>query len=166
MPTLKDFFEIINYRITEGGKFMWSCYGPNTYVIDSDNEDHSTVSVIFDTETQQIYQLEAHDYDNRRAYRWSHPFYDDLRLAEAAQRNVNDSQAWDEVNFIELSEISDFTRKASAIARNEPYDTMVSIKLDLPDDIVFKLMLQAHEENITFNELVVRIIREYIDNHG
>ena len=35
--------------------------------------------------------------------------------------------------------------------------------MDLPEDIIFQLMLLAHERDITFNKLVENILREFLD---
>jgi len=40
---------------------------------------------------------------------------------------------------------------------------MITITIDLPDDIVFELMKLAHERNITFNQLVNEILRDFLD---
>lgn len=42
-------------------------------------------------------------------------------------------------------------------------DNMSTITLDLPEEILFQLMLLAHERDITLNKLVESILREYID---
>ena len=42
---------------------------------------------------------------------------------------------------------------------SEP-DTRESVELDIPDDVLFSLMLAAHERDITLNQLVETILRE------
>lgn len=56
MITLKEFMELVDYRITEGSDYMWSCYGPNAHRLDSWNGDHDghSVSIIFDTQSQNV----------------------------------------------------------------------------------------------------------------
>jgi predicted HicB family RNase H-like nuclease len=44
-------------------------------------------------------------------------------------------------------------------------DNRVTIRIDLEQDVLYQLMLQAHEQDITLNQLVERILREYIDEH-
>lgn len=44
-------------------------------------------------------------------------------------------------------------------------DNRVIMKIDLEQDLLFQLMLLAHEQDITLNQLVERILREYIDEH-
>ena len=44
-------------------------------------------------------------------------------------------------------------------------DNRVTIKIDLEEDVLYQLMLRAHEQDITLNQLVDRILREFIDEH-
>ena len=42
-------------------------------------------------------------------------------------------------------------------------DNMSTITLDLPEEILFQLMLLANERDITLNKLIESILREYIE---
>jgi predicted HicB family RNase H-like nuclease len=44
-------------------------------------------------------------------------------------------------------------------------DNRVTIQIDLEQDLWYQLMLRAHEQDITLNQLVEQILREYIDQH-
>ena len=39
----------------------------------------------------------------------------------------------------------------------------VTIEIDLEEDLLYQLMLQAHEHDITLNQMIERILREFID---
>lgn len=39
----------------------------------------------------------------------------------------------------------------------------VDVQIDIPDDVLFRLMLAAHERDITLNQLVEDILREQLD---
>jgi predicted HicB family RNase H-like nuclease len=41
-------------------------------------------------------------------------------------------------------------------------DNRSTIELDLEDDLLFELMLEAHKQDITLNRLIENILREYI----
>ncbi len=43
-----------------------------------------------------------------------------------------------------------------------PKNKKVSVKIELPDYIIFDLMLMAHEQDITFNKLCENILRAQI----
>ena len=77
MITLKDFMEVIDYKITEGSEYLWHCYGEHAYRLDSWNQeqDGHTVSIVFDTRTQEVYEASAYDYGRNRAYRLINPVY-------------------------------------------------------------------------------------------
>lgn len=42
---------------------------------------------------------------------------------------------------------------------------MTDITLNLDKDVLFELMLMAHEQDITLNQLVNNILREFIEGH-
>ena len=165
---LKDFMETVNYRVTEGSEFVWDCFGPNAYRLDSwsgafnNTTEGYTVSVTFDTQTQVVYQMEAWDYENSRAYRWTPPEWKLSHDKEAKKRGFDPDDAWDEVKFVNLDVEADFLEKARAIVAGEPYDTRVKIELDLDDSEIYGLMKIAHERDITFNRLVEEVLEEAV----
>lgn len=168
MITLKEWMEVVNYRITEGSDFMWDCYGPNSYSLDSwsGSQDGHSFTVIFDTKTQVVYEVQSHDYRAQRAYRLVNPDFASERNIESADRNVALNEAWDGVDYIDLEEDDDWFQKALAIEAGEDYDTRVTIPLDLDEHEMFTLMKMAHERDLTLNEFVEEILREQLTRMG
>ena len=164
MITLKEWMEVVNCRITEGSNYMWDCYGPDSYSLDSWDGDYegSSFTVIFDTKTQVVYEVQSHDYKNQRAYRLCNPEYRTAMETEAGDRRVNKKQAWEDVDYVDLEDDDDWIQKALAIIAGKDYDTRVTIPLDLDDDLVFTLMKMAHERDLTFNEFVEDVLREQL----
>lgn len=164
MITLRDFMETVDYRITEGSDFLWQCFGPKAYRLDSweSQRDSHTVSVVFDTDTQTVYQMEAHDYPGEKSFRWTHPDYREAHVTEARDRDVNIQQAWDHVNFVEIESAENLVRIAKAIVQGQPYDQRVSVPIDLTDEEWYQLMRQAHELDITLNQLVEQVLARAI----
>jgi len=113
MITLKEWMELVDYRVTEGSDYGWNCYGPNVHMLDSWNgdQDGHSFSVIFDTKTQVVYEAQAHDYVNNRAYRLVNPEFKAAHDQEADQRDVNLNQAWDDVDYINLDVVDDFPKR-------------------------------------------------------
>lgn len=168
MITMRDFMETVNYRITEGSEYGWSCYGTDAYSLDSwngDNDKGHSVSIVFDTATQTVYEMDACDYGNQRAYRWIHPDYLKNFNNESQNRMGNPAQAWDEVNYVDLETVEDMLDKARAIVAGLDYDTRVSIPIDLPNAELMVLFRLAHERDITFNALVIEIIMSHINKN-
>ena len=164
MITLKEFMEIVDYRITEGGDYGWQCYGHDAYMLDSWNgeQDGHSFTIIFDTKTQVVYEVQAHDYVNQRAYRLINPEYAKKNKKEARKRGINKDEAWDDVNYIDLEVDDDFIQKCLAIAAGEVYDTRISVPLELDKDQMYQLMVMAHEQDKTLNEMVEDILRRMI----
>lgn len=167
MITLKDFMEVVDYKITEGSEYCWQCFGPNAYRLDSWNQDQEghTVSIVFDTRTHEVYEASAYDYKRNRAYRLINPDYKFGHDDEAAGRGVDIKQAWDDVNYVDLETDEDFLDKARSIVADEDYDTRVEVPLTLPDDSLFDLMKLAHEADMSLNQYVEQLLRHAIENH-
>jgi len=166
MITLKDFMETVDYRITEGGDYGWNCYGYDAYMLDSWNgdQDGHSFTIIFDTKTQTVYEVQAHDYVRQRAYRLINPEFKSAHDLEAGQRDVNLNEAWDDVDYVDLETDEDFLEKAQAIAANEDYDTRVQVPVDFTDDELLTYMTMAHERDMTFNAFVEMALKSAIDD--
>lgn len=167
MITMKEWMELVGYRITEGSAYGWQCYGPDAYALDSWNGEHDghSFSVIFDTKDQTVYEVQAHDYVHNRAYRMVNPDFAKKMKKEAKRRDVNKDEAWEDVNYVDLDVDDDFIQKCLAIREGEDYDTRVSVPLELEDDQLFDLMKMAHEQDLTLNQLVENILRQVVENH-
>lgn len=161
MITMKEWMEVVGYRITEGSDYTWDCYGTHAYSLDSWNGEHNGHSfcITFDTKTQEVFEVAAHDYANQRAYRMINPDYAKKHKKECKQKSVNLNEAWEDVNYIDLETDDDFISKCLAIRAGEDYDTRVDVPLDLPEETIFQLMKLAHENDQTLNEYVEDILR-------
>lgn len=169
MITMRDFMETVNYRITETGDYGWKCYGPSAYSFDSwsgDNDEGYSVGIVFDTVTQVVYEMEAHDYYNRRSYRYTNPSYRKKYEDEARAHNVDPNESYDCVKFIDLETPEDMLSKARAIVAGEDYDTRIEVPLDLDDDVILALALEAHKRDITINKMVEHLLKQAIDNRS
>lgn len=164
MITLKQWMETVDYRITEGSDYGWNCFGPNAYCLDSWNGDHNGHSfcIIFDTKTQEVYEVQAHDYKNNQAYRVINPDYKTAYKDEASVRNAWMNEAYEGVDYVNLEVDDDWLEKATAIFNGVDYDTRVSVPLNIPEDELMVLFKLAHERDITFNQLVVEALEEAI----
>ena len=168
MVTLKEFMGAVGYRITEGSTYGWNCFGSNAYALDSWNgeQDGHSASIVFDTRTQEVYQVTAYDYTRERAYRLINPAYKEAHDEEGGNRDINISEAWENVEYTDLELASDFIEKLTAIVNEEDYDTRVSVPVDFSDEELLTYMKLAHEKDITFNQLIETALREAIARHG
>ena len=162
---LSEVNEALDHRITGGSEYLWSCY-PDARYLDFESE-YAHVSVIYSTQTQEVYSAEVSlkDYaDSGRPYRWLNPNFKDALYAESKSRNVDATEAWDGIKWIDLETEEDYLEKASAIFNGLDFDTRVIVPIDLPSNELFMLMKLAHEKDITFNQLVVDLLEEVIRN--
>jgi len=164
MNILEKFFKICEFRITEGSEYCWSCFGDDAYCLDSwsgDQNGHS-FTVIFDKKTQTVYELQAHDYANNRAYRWFDPMYRKAFFDEAQNKGTDSNEAWDDLSYVELDVLDDFFEKMQAIYDRRPYDTRVQVPVEFSDEELLTYMKMAHDRDITFNQFVEDAIRTMI----
>ena len=75
------------------------------------------------------------------------------------------SQAWDEVEYVDLETDDDWYEKAEAIFNKEDYDTRVQMPVDFADHELLQYMKMAHEMDITFNEFVERALVKALEAH-
>ena len=155
MITMKEWMELVDYKITEGSEYYAN--EKTLYSLSSWNGKHDGYSfnIIFDpSEDQLVYAVEACDYKNNRAYR-----------RKIAGYPYDSEEAWDDVNFIDLEDDDDFIQKCLAIKAGEDYDTRVSIPIEFADEELLKYMTIAHERDITFNQLIEQALREAIADY-
>ena len=167
MITMKEWMELVDYKITEGSDYGWECYGPNAYCLDSWNGVHGkggfSFSVVFSTKSQKVYEVSMCDYTNNRAYRMINPKNVEKHRKEAEHKSVLANQAWDDVNYVDLEVADDFFQKALAIKAGEDYSTDISVPIDLPDDLLLFAFKAAHAENMTFNDWMNQMLKSFVD---
>ena len=169
MILIKEWMELVDYKITEGDTYGWQCYGPNAYQLNSWNGVHGkgghSFSIVFSTKSQKVYEVSMCDYTNDRAYRMINPKFQEKHRKEAESRNVNLNEAWDDVDYVELDVVDDFIQKALAIRAGEDYDTRVQVEVDFSDEELLQYMKLAHQRDMTFNEFVEEALRHAISEY-
>lgn len=150
---MKRFFEICQYKINVGEKYCWDCYGPDAFFLDAEI-DEFTLSIIFDTENQTVYEMTA--INSTEGYRWSNPETVQKRKDEAAIRCIDDTIVCDAITYNEMETSEKFFEVISKPVTN--------ITIDLSDEEWYALMKMAHERDITLNQLVNQILAEMLEN--
>lgn len=151
MITLKEFMEVVNYRITEGSDFYGE-FGTPAYCFsywNGDNDQGHSVTIVFKTEDQSVILAESCDYANKRAYRLINPDY---------KNHDHGDEAWDDIKWTVLECDDDWIQKTLAIVAGENYDYRVSVPLDISDSDFNAIARMAHEQDITFNQMVEKIL--------
>jgi hypothetical protein len=154
--TIKEWLEIIKYKITDGTSYQWNCYGPNARYIDSFIYDNYSSNIVFDTETQVVYEATTYDYANDRTYMIFNPDFVEAYKAELLSRGQTES----DTQVIVLDVEEDFLEKTRAIVNGLPYDSRVMFNIELEKDSLFTLMKMAHDKDITLNHLLEEILKK------
>ena len=164
---MKEWMELVDYKITEGGDYGWSCFGPNSYSLNSWNGIHGdggySFNIVFSTKSQKVYEVSICDYTNNRAYRMINPNNVEKHRKEAIARDVNLNEAWEDVDYVDLEVDDDFIQKCLAIRAGEDYDDSVSVPIDLPDDLLLQAALEAHKRNITLNAYINMALADLVE---
>ncbi len=170
MLYVSDLNDAFDHKISGGDNYCWTCWD-NARFIEYKSE-YAYVNAVFNTVTQEIYQVEIDVNTNTwepndvRPYRWLNPDYKQAYLDEAESRNVDPNQAWDDVKWYDLETAEDFLEKATAIFNgDESFDRRIQVPLDLPDSDILKIALMAHERDITLNQMVEEMLRRVIEEH-
>jgi hypothetical protein len=166
MITLKQWLELANYKITEGDRYLWDCYGKDAFMLASWNgingQGGYSTDIVFDTKTQIVYEVAVHDFTNNRAYRMINPEYAKAHAQESATRSVDMNTAWDDVDYTDLDVEEDFVEKATAIVNGRDYDKRVMIQLELDSDLEMAIYRNAHQLDMTVNDYIQMALVEFI----
>lgn len=155
MLTLKTFFELTNYRLTEGSDYFCT-QSKTAYTFDYWNGKNEaggfSIACVFDRLTQDVIAMEVCDYSLQKAYRWKNDKF---------EFDENDNIAWDVVDWIDVIE-EDFMEKATAIVNGEEYDQRVLVPIELTNEELLTLSLAAHKQDITLNQFIINSIMSAI----
>lgn len=158
---LSEIIKITNFKMNEENiPFLWNCFGKNARILDFNSNNLSySVSCVFDSETQKIYEVNICSSDSKY-YRWIDENFIEIVKKEYCDKNIDFKKATDELNWIDLDNTEDVLRKVTQVIENGVCDEYVVINLDLEKDVIFNLSMLAHEKNITLNEMIVEILRK------
>ena len=167
---LSEVNEVFQHKITGGGDYGWSCYGFDTWSIDYSSK-YAHGYVVFDVGTGTVREVSVTPsvdelFDKSiKPYRYIDPAYRDAYDSEAKSRNVAPDEAWDDVKWIDLEVEEDFIDKASKMFNGETFDTRIVVPLDLDNDTMLKLAMEAHKRDITLNKMVELVLKQLIAGH-
>ena len=103
MITIKDWMEGVQYRISDVWHFNWDCFGNNAMGLTSEWGDcgDRTYTVIYDPNTQEVFEVCSYSSLDCTALRWIHPKYKKAYFAEEKLRGVD--------NLFDFEDATQFT---------------------------------------------------------
>jgi hypothetical protein len=160
-----DFLAAVDHQISGGSRFQWSCYGPNARYLDWEQgvDTDTSASAIFDSVTQEVYEVTLYITDADIEYHWYNSEYVDRYQAEAQLRNIDpELSVMSKSVLIDLEE--DILEKVNAVVTGRPVDSRVMVEITLSDQELVRLALLAHKRDVTLNQFVAMILNEVIES--
>jgi len=164
--TLQQWMEATRFRITEGSEFGWRCYGSKAYNLSSwsgCNDTGYSADIIFDCETQTVYEFSLVDYRTNEHYRWIKPQYREAYLAECVQRDIRPNENWSDKDIVDLPQEQDLLDRYKTVINEimgHSDQSRETVDIDIDDDVFFEMAIMAHKRDITINSMVEQILRE------
>lgn len=153
----------LDHKIVGGSEYQWNCFGPNARYLDFESK-YGTASIVFDAETQNVYEATVYREEENIAYRYIDPNFIEALKKEHTLREEDFNVAWDNQRYTDLEVEEDWLEKANAIFNNKYFDTRIQVPLDLDDETFIMLAMQAHKRDVTINKMVEIILVELIEN--
>jgi len=89
--TIEQYLDTIDYKIGDGSKFMWSCFGPKayqyTYAAINFTSYVFELNMIFDTETRIVYVVEFCVVEGDKVYKCFNPEFKEAYDTEEKIKN-------------------------------------------------------------------------------
>jgi len=98
--TLMEIIRACGARISGGTAHQWQCYGNDARYIDfADVDGLEYASIVHDTRTYRVYQIDLHIPGQEQAFRWNDPEFRGSYEKECKQRELEADVAWDDVIY-------------------------------------------------------------------
>lgn len=103
---LIDIIQAAEGRVRGGEKYQWKCYGDNARFMEfADADGLEFCNVVFDTKTYDVYEIELFVPGTDQCFKWLNPDTMSPMFQESRVKNVDPFNAWDNVNFTELTDL-------------------------------------------------------------
>ena len=103
---LLDVINAAEGRVCGGDNYQWHCWGDNARFMEfADADGMEFCTVVFDTKTYDVYDLELFVPGTGQCFKWFNPEFRDAVVNESKVRDVELLKAWDNVYFTELTDL-------------------------------------------------------------
>jgi hypothetical protein len=158
MTSFDAFLQACDYKLTETGKFCWTCW-PHAWSYIANN-DHGYITAIANPQDDVIYEITAVSHSDKKPYRWLNPQWVDAFKAECNQRRVAFSDAGKSEVYADTESMDDILDKGHAILHGLDFDERVVISLDMSSAEILKLALAAHNSQVSLNDFIIQVVKD------
>lgn len=131
---LKDIIQAAQYKISSGDDYGWKCYGENARFLDFSSQELCVeASCIFDTQTQEVYEVSL--YLNDKAYRRLNPKTMQAMHDESFARDLDPRVYVDNSHFVDLELDDDMLEKITSAFTTGTCSDDIVIALDLTPEL-------------------------------
>jgi hypothetical protein len=111
-------------RVCGGSEYLWDCYGSDArYMEFADINGRECCHIVFDTKTQDVYEIGLYKYDPDVAIGWHNPAFLQAYLNECALKKVEPFVAWDSLLYQQVNSI-DTVLECAVMIGNAQYDRL------------------------------------------
>jgi len=105
--TLLEIMTVTGARVCGGSEYLWHCFGEHARHMDfADVAGNEYCTIVFDAKDQTVYEIGMNVPGQEQAFGWHNPVTLDKYLAECKERNVVPHQAWDDVLYEQVDEVT------------------------------------------------------------
>lgn len=148
----QQFLDAIDYRIASGGAF-----GGDRVVrfITTDlTSNNVSATMLFDKIDKRPLFITLIDFKQQRAYSYIDALYEGRPIVEA-----------DHIDAIDI-EFDDIIEKIRGAVVDGYYDPRIKITIELPEDQITKMAIEAHQRDITLNQLMNEVMVAALQQEG
>lgn len=164
--TLEEIISTVQFKISGGSQFMWSCYGPNARYMDFDSGFKDvTASCIFDSKTQAVY--ECHAYVGGKGYRWFNPDFIKKYYEESFAKGFDPRIYYDDCHYCDCEVESDILDKLKTLFQTGSCSNEIIIPLNLTkeQEDIFNSLPAGTDINQFIEEALLEKIKSMQDEN-
>jgi hypothetical protein len=160
MKNIQDYLKLIDYNIKEGSLYLWDCFGKHNFNVVSNVQGNWHFDLVYSLKTLEVHQVSISDYKEDITYTFF-PSGKEKEYREEFALKELDTSVLDTDIVLETED--DFFEKAFAIINGKEYDKRIKVPLNVSEKLLFHGLLEAHSQDITFNEYVCKLIKNGIE---
>lgn len=150
MMAVYNIMALFKNQVVDG----WKPYDSweDSYVLDFEFK-FGIGSVYFNQTSGDVYMIQvSSNQENDSEYKWINPDYE------------KDCDEYHLKNGIRVLSLDDFVDRVEYIMSGEKIEEWANVEIQLTTEEFNTLSMLAHQKNITFNQLVNKILEDYIEN--
>jgi hypothetical protein len=153
---LHEFLLAAKHNVVEGGKCDWDFLPKTTRWLDVET-DYGWATAYFDSISEEVWRIKVSDSMKRNHnYEWFEPVYKQEFLDSLKNKTADGNI------YYQTDTEDDILNKVSSILFNRKFDPDVVLEFDLNEDTKKILENMAKEKNVTFDDLILEAVQNYI----